>query len=189
MADIKSNKGAIEKQADFQLDVPAAPPAGMERVTDGAEFAGYWRQAKGDIIDGVLRGPAPDKVIEASKSPEGVCIVELLHDCVVTNSKKSFDQMSDSQKKLWSKGQPDKEGKDTFVRKAVAGELVFVSIRHKAKGTFTKPDGTKIWVKVGEVQNLANGNTMYTYECYATPPAGTQSASGGGDAQPMFDPN
>ena len=171
---VKAGSKAISKADDLGITVSQAPPAGMERVVAGAELAGYWRQASGDVLSGILRGPAPDAVIEASKSKYSVCVVELLEDCAVTNNQKGFENLAtDAQRKLWKK-----TGEGQYVRKAVKGELVMVSIREKAKDILTMPEGRTVWLKVGASRTLPSGNTMFDYECYATPIAKASGAQG-----------
>lgn len=177
--DNKSSKGAaITKTDNLGIVVSQAPPAGMERVVAGAELAGYWRQITGDVLHGILRGPAPEAVVQASKGKWGVCVVELLEDCAVENNQKGYDNLAtDAQKKLWSK-LPLEQGKEQrYLRKAVKGELVMVSIREKAKDILTMPDGRRVWLKVGASRTLPSGNTMFDYECYAVHEAPVKQSS------------
>ncbi len=174
------NKKAIQKagagEVDFGITVSTAPPAGMERVVAGAELAGYWRARTGDLLHGVLRGMAPDAVIENSKGKWGVVVVQLIEPCVITCGQKQYDQLGESGQKGWTKIADNKDGKPQYGRRAEANELVMVSVAEKAKDTLLLPEGRAVWCKVGEKIRLPNGNDMYKYECYAVadkPGAGT----------------
>jgi len=167
----KSSKGAIQKAGgmDFGITTSGAPPAGMERVVAGAELAGYWQAMTGAELHGILRGMAPDAVIENSKGKHGVVVVQLLKPCVVTCGQKQFDQLGEAGQKLWTKIADNKDGKPQYGRRAEAGELVMVSVAEKAKDTLLLPEGETVWLKVGDKVRLPNGNDMYKYECYKEP--------------------
>lgn len=162
----KTAAGAITKSADDLGIVPLGnPPAGMQRVVEGADIAGFWRQASGDELLGKLCGPAPAAMIAKSKAEHGMCVVELQSPCAVTQSEAGYTNLVDADKKKWKKSADGKQ----WIRRAEVGEFVAVSIRYKAKATLTKEDGTVVWLKVGTSRQIANGNDMFDYECYAVP--------------------
>ena len=168
-------KGAMVKNdaADLTIEPMAAPPEGFERSVRGAGFVGYARAAEGDLIYGVLRGPAPEAVLEKSMSKYGVAIVELLHDCIVSAT---ASQLEGREMDRWTPGPKNRNGQDTFLSKARVGELVAVSIREGIKDEMMMPEGTRVWLKVGKQRPIPGStNTMYDYEKYTQAPAGGSS--------------
>jgi len=176
--------GGIQKSggaADLVIDAPQQAPEGYERSVRGTGFIGYWRGEPGDVLSAILRGPAPEKVQEKSKSKHGVALVELLHECIVTQG---AAQLAGQDMARWIPGPDNQNGGAVFLTKAKAGEVVCVSIREGIKDEMMLAEGTKVWLKVGKKRMIpGTDHAMYDYEKYTG--AEKKSGNKGGDSLPF----
>lgn len=177
----KNDKLAKSGPADLTIDVPVAAPEGYEKSVRGGSFVGYWRAAEGDVIDCILRGPAPDRVQEKSQSQYGVALVELNCDVIATASAKQLEGRDMSR---WQPGPKNRKGEDTFLTKATKGEIICVSIREGIKDEMMLPEGTCVWLRVGKQRAIpGTDRMMYDYEKYVKSPKGASPTGSNSRAQ------
>jgi hypothetical protein len=186
MANDKKSGTAMVKNdpADLTINAPMSAPEGYERSVRGSGFVGYWRAQTGDVLSCILRGPAPEAVIEKSQSKHGVALVELVHEAIVSSSKRQLEGKDMSR---WVPGPLNRKGEETMLTKCVPGEIICVSIREGIKEEMMLADGTKVWLKVGKIRPIpGSDNTMYDYEKYVQGAGGGKG--GGGNARSGSNP-
>lgn len=164
----KDNGKALQK-TDASTDLltintPQEAPEGFEKSTRSGQFVGYFRGKTGDVLMGILRGAAPEAVIAKSKSPNGVALVELTGQCVVSMNGKALEE-SGQEMKGWVPDGTNTNNDPMFSRVAQPGDLVAVSVREGIKDEMALAEGTEIWIKVGKSRQIkSSGHTMYDYD-------------------------
>jgi hypothetical protein len=159
-----------------KVKMSEAPPTNYKRADTGAE--GFFRGEKGDVLHGVLIGPAHEGLAGDQYLAGGVpnplypkvVVMHLLSDTIGT-MKENEDDKSKSAKEF------------------KAGQLLYVNVYFRAREQLTMPSGTAIWMKVTESKKIDGGKTLKVLDIsFDTPAAAGSSepALGAGASAPAL---
>lgn len=163
------NKNTKPKTTNLAVTNTGAPPAGYRRMDTGAE--GFWRGAVGDVLHGVLLGPAHDGLAGNPNDPDypRTAVVYLLEDTIGSYKNEGSDEKS--------------------YRVYKAGETLYVNIWHRTREVLASSANfnKNFWMKVTGEKKISGGKTVKeidvavkdnpeTAQASALPPAASAGA-------------